>query len=133
MRRVSLVEGLKVREVMLASGQEIRMVHTRREATRMAAAGPDEFLEVPVEFVERIVPVHEFAKRDPRTHETDRWYLAWTQEIQDQLGMPFDVLRRENEAARHEAQVARRKVQRWADLTFLGRLRFLITKELPRS
>jgi len=100
-KTVKFIESLNIREVPLLYGDSIRY----QSPERLAFVGLDAAIPVDEPVKTHVAPAHHFYEafngdhpwQEPEVIET---YIAYTEEVQELLGMPFDTLKKNLEQER---------------------------------
>lgn len=143
MRYVTLVESLNLRKLPMLNNDEVRY-HSLDTITPVPGPGDTEFLATEERIETRVVPIHEFVFPDRgrsapvdmdmlnrRVQAQNKVYIAWSQEVQELLEMPFDVLKRQLDEAQGLINDLRYVRDRYRYAGWWKRLRYLFTRRRP--
>ena len=90
MRRVKFIESLNVSEKMVGGMDDIRY-HQRGEIEPIRYSEEGEFLISDEPITEAVCSVNQFSKMEGG--ERIDTYIAWSKEVQDLIGTPFDLMK----------------------------------------
>lgn len=143
MRYVTLVESLNLRKLPMLNNDEVRY-HSLEAITPVPGPGEPEFLATDQRIETRVVPIHEFVFPDRgkaapvNMDELNRQvtarnsvYIAWSQEVQELLEMPFDVLKRQLDEAHVLINCMRADLACYRHAGWWKRLRYLFNRRRP--
>lgn len=143
MRYVTLVESLNLRKLPMLNNDEVRY-HSLDTITPVPGPGDTEFLATDQRIETRVVPIHQFVFPDRgksapvdmdmlnrRVQAQNTVYIAWSQEVQELLEMPFDVLKRQLDEAHVWINDLRYDRDRYRHAGWWKRLRYLFTRRRP--
>ena len=120
MRRITFIKSLNVESLPMLNLDEVRY-HT---AENIRAVSDEEYLETRDYSVEtHIVPVHML--RTGNEFVKDTLYIAYSKKVQDLLGMPFDVMKKQLDEQSEQIQDLYLKISRIRHAKFWKRVRFL--------
>jgi hypothetical protein len=131
MRYVKFIKRLVVDEVPLLARDEVR--YAQLDTLTPIAYSGDEVLMTDAVVQDIVVPVHRLCKatRDQRTGENhvDTTYIAYSEEVQKLLEMPFDVIKSELEACRAMGEVYRGRLSDVKNANLWTRIKYVFKQE----
>jgi hypothetical protein len=138
MRVVKFVESLNIREVRLVEGEDLRYQYQENLAP---ISGCNAFI-VGQDVKTRIVPIHHTVKKsfdvgdDTQCAFIDK-FVAYSDEVQDFLELPFDHLKATVESLdrvviryRDDNNKLRSKIREMSQANFWNRLKFLFSRKM---
>lgn len=137
MRVVKFIKSLNIEEVPAYCGDEVQYM---RMTGTVQPIDHDEFADFGVTEKIHAAPVHHFSRSfsggncfNPNKVERVDAFIAYSQEVQELLGMPFDALKEENErlsdrcSSLENANASKASaLHKIETLSFIGRLKFVL-------
>lgn len=136
MRKVKFIKSLNVEDVILFSGQELKVHEFDLNCQQV---GDDLFIK-PTDFIsDRIVPVHRICFADE--NEQKDVYIAYSKEVEELISVPFSALNEARKTAQTLTADALNQLDslnrdyhklqnKIKDASFLDRVKYLFTGEL---
>ncbi len=127
MRKVTFIKSLNVDLVPMLGHEEVRY-HMMGPAPPIPILTDEteEYLLTEATVETMVVPVHML--RTGNRNVRDTLYIAYSKEVQDLLGMPFDVMKRELDECRAHAEVQLHMLDKYRHAKWWRRLGYLFSR-----
>ena len=131
MKEVKFIRGLVVENAIIHSSLDsMRYFTTTGSKACKDVFGAPVYLQTEGPKVEaKVAPLHCFNKG----RGGDDIYIAYTEEVEDLLHIPFKLLKEEVDRCRAEIDLSTHRLEEIKNATFLQRLRFLVTGRIIQN